>query len=54
MAQATNEALKEEWLGLPRRVEKAVVGHKASTGFEHGLVRSGRVMYEYGYRVACC
>ena len=40
-------------MGLPKRVEEAIVGYKASPGFEHGLVRLGRVMYEYGYRVAC-
>ena len=38
---------------MPKRVEEAIAGYKVSAGFERGLVRSGRVMYEYGYRVAC-
>ncbi|CAL9763380.1 unnamed protein product [Musa acuminata subsp. burmannicoides] len=52
MAQATEEALKEERLRLPGRVEGAVAGYKASAGFERGLVRLGRVTYEYGFLVA--
>ncbi|THU68675.1 hypothetical protein C4D60_Mb08t06350 [Musa balbisiana] len=51
-AKAMARAAEEERLRLPERVEEAIAGYKASVGFEHGLVRSSRVMYEYEYRVA--
>ncbi|RWW48016.1 hypothetical protein BHE74_00045959 [Ensete ventricosum] len=31
---------------------KAITQYKASQGFESGLVKMGRVSYEFGYRVA--
>ncbi|XP_064971450.1 uncharacterized protein LOC135616189 [Musa acuminata AAA Group] len=52
-AWAAEEALKEEQRALPERLERAVVEYKASASFECGLVTSGRVTYEFGYRVAC-
>ncbi|RWV95706.1 hypothetical protein GW17_00041648 [Ensete ventricosum] len=39
--------LKVEGEGL-----KAITQYKASQGFESGLVKMGRVSYEFGYRVA--
>ncbi|THU57376.1 hypothetical protein C4D60_Mb03t02860 [Musa balbisiana] len=53
LAWAAEEVLKEKQLVLPNKVGEAIVAYKASTGFERGLVRSGRVTYEFGYRVAC-
>ena len=40
-------------MALPEKIERAIAEYKASTEFECGLVRSGRVTYEFGYRVAC-
>ncbi|THU72573.1 hypothetical protein C4D60_Mb04t13580 [Musa balbisiana] len=51
-AWAAKEVLKEERLALPRKIKEALAEYKSSAGFEHGLVRSGRVTYEFGYRVA--
>ncbi|THU60023.1 hypothetical protein C4D60_Mb07t08260 [Musa balbisiana] len=51
-AWGAEEALKEERLGLPKKVEEAIAEYKASTGFKRGLVRSSWATYEYGYRVA--
>ncbi|CAL9764382.1 unnamed protein product, partial [Musa acuminata subsp. burmannicoides] len=52
-AWAAEEGLKEEQRALPEQLERAVVEYKASASFERGLVRSRRVTYEFGYRVAC-
>ena len=37
---------------LPEKTKGAIAEYKSSPGFEHGLVRSGRVTYEFGYRLA--
>ncbi|CAL9044792.1 unnamed protein product, partial [Musa banksii] len=52
LAWTGKEVLKEERLALPEKIKGAIAKYKASIGFEHDLVRSGRVTYEFGYRVA--
>ena len=51
-AWGTKEALKEERLALPEKIKGAIAEYKSSIGFKRGLVRSGRVTYEFEYRVA--
>ena len=51
-AWVAKEVLKEERLALPGKIKEALTEYKSSAGFKHGLVRSGRVTYEFGYRVA--
>ncbi|XP_065001639.1 uncharacterized protein LOC135634875 [Musa acuminata AAA Group] len=51
-ASGAIEALDAEIRQQPARDKKLVEDYKASSGFQLGLVRTGRVSYEYGYRVA--
>lgn len=44
--------LAEEHQVAPERVKEAISEYKKSPRFELGLVRSGQVTYEFGYRVA--
>ena len=36
----------------PEKDRKLIEDYKESSGFQLGLVRSGQVTYEYGYRIA--
>ncbi|THU72456.1 hypothetical protein C4D60_Mb04t12320 [Musa balbisiana] len=49
---AAKETLKEERLGLPKKIKRAIAEYKKSLGFELGLLRSRQVTYEFGYWVA--
>lgn len=49
---AVKEALKEECLGVLKKIKEAIAKYKKSPRFELGLQRSRQVMYEFGYRVA--
>ncbi|CAL9119703.1 unnamed protein product, partial [Musa acuminata var. zebrina] len=51
-ASGASEALEAEIRQRPEKDKKLIEDYKASSGFQLGLVRTGRVSYEYGYRVA--
>ncbi|XP_064947092.1 uncharacterized protein LOC135597690 [Musa acuminata AAA Group] len=51
-ARRVSEALDAETRQRPGRDKKLIEDYKGSPGFQLGLVRTGRVSYEYGYRVA--
>ena len=36
----------------PEKDRKLIEDYKESSGFQLGLIRSGQVTYEYGYRIA--
>ncbi|RRT62365.1 hypothetical protein B296_00041110 [Ensete ventricosum] len=58
--QADRRTLEDELLKMTSTMEKlkvelpaeAIAEYKKSTSFKMGLVRTGQVLYEYGYRVA--
>ena len=50
--RGASEALDAEIRQRPGRDKKLIEDYKDSPGFQLGLVRTGRVSYEYGYRVA--
>ncbi|THU55185.1 hypothetical protein C4D60_Mb11t03890 [Musa balbisiana] len=47
-----SEALEAEIRQRPEKDKKLIKDYKGSSGFQLGLVRTGRVSYEYGYRIA--
>ncbi|RWW38807.1 hypothetical protein BHE74_00055919 [Ensete ventricosum] len=47
-----HEAVKDLESARAKLPRQSVVQYKESLGFKEGLKRMGRVMYEYGYRVA--
>ncbi|THU58484.1 hypothetical protein C4D60_Mb03t14770 [Musa balbisiana] len=49
---AVEETLKVECLALSETIKIVIAEYKSSAGFKHGLVRLGRVTYEFRYRVA--
>ncbi|THU57638.1 hypothetical protein C4D60_Mb03t05640 [Musa balbisiana] len=51
-ARAAFGALAEETRLRPVKDKEAIEAYKKSEGFELGLIRMGRVSYEYGYKVA--
>ncbi|XP_064937290.1 uncharacterized protein LOC135588870 [Musa acuminata AAA Group] len=51
-ARGASEALDAEIRQRPGRDKKLIEDYKDFPGFQLGLVRTGRVSYEYGYRVA--
>ncbi|CAL9087943.1 unnamed protein product [Musa textilis] len=51
-AKAAQEALAVEEGRRPERDREAIERYKRSEGFLLGLDRTGRVSYEYGYKVA--
>ncbi|CAL9123166.1 unnamed protein product [Musa textilis] len=51
-AKASQEALAAEERLRPEREREAIERYKKSEGFLLGLDRTGRVSYEYGYKVA--
>ena len=51
-ARGASEALNAEVRQRPEKDKKLIEDYKASSGFQLGLVRTGRVSYEYGYRIA--
>ncbi|THU69085.1 hypothetical protein C4D60_Mb08t10650 [Musa balbisiana] len=51
-ARAAAEALAEESHLRPKKDKELIEAYKKSEGFEQGLTRTGRVSYEYGYRIA--
>ncbi|THU43910.1 hypothetical protein C4D60_Mb02t01830 [Musa balbisiana] len=51
-AWATEQVLKEERLTLPEKIKGTIAEYKSSAKFKRSLVRSGRVTYKFGYRVA--
>ncbi|XP_064935692.1 uncharacterized protein LOC135587823 [Musa acuminata AAA Group] len=50
-ARAASEALAEEARLRPDKDKELIVAYKKSEGFELGLTRTGRVSFEYGYRI---
>ncbi|THU54594.1 hypothetical protein C4D60_Mb10t26760 [Musa balbisiana] len=51
-AWRASEALEAEIRLRPEKDKKLIEDYKGSSGFQLGLVRTGRVSYEYGYRIA--
>ncbi|XP_064994331.1 uncharacterized protein LOC135630935 [Musa acuminata AAA Group] len=51
-ARAASEALAEEARLQPAKDKELLEAYKKSEGFELGLTRTGRVSFEYGYRIA--
>ncbi|THU56153.1 hypothetical protein C4D60_Mb11t14250 [Musa balbisiana] len=51
-ARGASEALDAEIRQRPEKDKKLLEDYKDSSGFQLGLVRTGRVSYEYGYRIA--
>lgn len=51
-AKAASEALAAERSLRPKQDRKLIEDYKQSSGFQLGLVRSGQVTYDYGYRIA--
>nr|XP_009413927.1 PREDICTED: uncharacterized protein LOC103995125 [Musa acuminata subsp. malaccensis] len=51
-AKRASEALAAEMQQRPERDKKLIEDYKESSGFQLGLVRSGQITYECGYRVA--
>ena len=51
-AKTASEALAEEARLRPIKDNELLEAYKKSEGFELGLTRTGRVSYEYGYRIA--
>ncbi|THU69455.1 hypothetical protein C4D60_Mb08t14590 [Musa balbisiana] len=51
-ARVAAEALAEESHLRPEKDKELIEAYKKSEGFEQGLTRTGRVSYEYGYRIA--
>ena len=50
-ARAASEALAEEARLRPVKDKELLEAYKKSEGFELGLTRTGRVSFEYGYRI---
>lgn len=48
---AAKEALKEEHLGVPKKIKEVIIEYKKSPRFELDLQRLGQVTYEFKYRV---
>uniref|UniRef100_A0A804IBZ2 Uncharacterized protein n=1 Tax=Musa acuminata subsp. malaccensis TaxID=214687 RepID=A0A804IBZ2_MUSAM len=51
-ARGAVEALSIEIRQRPEKDKKLIEDYKASSGFQLGLVRTRRVSYKYGYRIA--
>ncbi|THU53338.1 hypothetical protein C4D60_Mb10t13350 [Musa balbisiana] len=51
-ARRASEALAVETQQRPEKDKKLIEDYKESSGFQLGLVRSGQVTYEHGYRIA--
>ncbi|THU69675.1 hypothetical protein C4D60_Mb08t16880 [Musa balbisiana] len=51
-AKRAFEALAADAAQRPEKDKKLIEDYKSSSGFQLGLIRSGQVTYEYGYRVA--
>ncbi|THU50435.1 hypothetical protein C4D60_Mb06t20200 [Musa balbisiana] len=51
-AREASEALDAEIRQRLAKDKKLLEDYKGSSGFQLGLVRTGRVSYEYGYRIA--
>ena len=51
-AKGASEALAAERERRPEKEREIIEAYKQSPGFQLGLVRSGQVTYEYGYRIA--
>ncbi|THU50055.1 hypothetical protein C4D60_Mb06t16040 [Musa balbisiana] len=51
-ARRASEDLEAEIRLRPEKDKKLIEDYKGSSGFQLGLVRTGRVSYEYGYRIA--
>ncbi|CAL9038183.1 unnamed protein product [Musa banksii] len=51
-AKGASEALAAERDRRPEKDKEIIEDYKQSSGFQLGLVRSGQVTYEYGYRIA--
>ncbi|THU55153.1 hypothetical protein C4D60_Mb11t03560 [Musa balbisiana] len=51
-AKRASEALAVETHQRSEKDKKLIEDYKESSGFQLGLVRSGQVTYEYGYRIA--
>ncbi|XP_064964560.1 uncharacterized protein LOC135673568 [Musa acuminata AAA Group] len=51
-AWGASEALDAEIRQRPEKDKRLIEDYKGSSGFQLGLVRTGRVSYEYGYRIA--
>ncbi|THU58954.1 hypothetical protein C4D60_Mb03t19920 [Musa balbisiana] len=52
LEESASEDLEAEIRLRPKKDKKLVEDYKGSSGFQLGLVRTGRVSYEYGYRIA--